>query len=399
MNQNAPVLIWEIAKKLRQNDSFGKLLCEVLYSLSRAMGCEESSLWLLNVKDSRLYVVASVGKRDLTGASLDLDRGIPGAVTRSGNMELIADCASDPRFQDIRTDIPRNLLSLPLKTQYDCLGCLQMTDRRDSDFTRDEVDLCTLAASLIALALEERGFQLTVPESRKVLAALRDISCSSLPDDAPLRQFSLNIYENEMLTVSGESGCGSRTLLRLLNMSLDRGDVREGRFLAGSRDMLNAGDDGIDEYHRGFVACVYRDCPLIAGKSIKANLELTTKKMLEPLTSEEALFLTGMQESSRRMPEELSLKEKQLIGVARALAKKPNLILAEEPGNRLPAKDAREVLSALRSGAKKLGSTLLIATHNPEIALMADRILYMKEGRISRTFINNHPKAPEELVW
>ena len=328
-----------------------------------------------------------------------VDRGIPGAVTRSGKTELISDCATDPRFKQVKGETPRNLLSLPLKTAYDCLGCLQLTDRRTSDFTREDVDICALAASLIAIALEERGVLLTPPASRKVLTALRDLSCRGAADDAPLKQLSLNIYEEEILAIVGESGCGSRTLMRLLHLTSDLSDVREGRFLAAGRDMLNAGEGEIDDYHRGFAAYIYPDCPLIPTMSVKANIELAVRQALDPLTAEEALFLTGLQETAKWMPEKLSLKQKQLVGVARALAKKPDLILAEEPGFYLGAGEAKEVLAALLSGAKKLGATLVIATHNPEIALLADRVLTLREGRIFRTFLNNHPKTPAELVW
>jgi len=399
MKQNPSVLIWEIAGKLREAGSMGTILGQVLQMLTQAAGCEESALWLLNIKDSRLHVVASVGRQDLTGASLDLDKGIPGAVTRGGKIELIADCASDPRFADIKGPIPRNVLSIPLKNQYDCLGCLQMTDRKDSDFTREDVYICSMAASLIAIALGERGASLAETDSKKVLVALRDLSCKQSTDDGALKQLNLNIYEKETLAIVGESGCGSRTLLRLLHLASDRSAVREGRFLAAGRDMLNAGAAAVDEYHRGFVGYVYPDCPLIPTMTVKENIELATKTSLEPLNAAEALFLAGIQDTAKKLPSQLSPKQRQLVGVARALAKKPDLVLAEEPGEHLSAKAASEVLTALVSGVKKLNATLVIVTHNREIAGIADRVLNLKAGRINSVLINREPKAPAELDW
>ncbi len=400
MDQNASVLIWETVKSLQKGGSLEQAMSETLRRLTAAMGCEECALWLLNVKDSRLYVVACVGKQDLTGAFLDLDRGIPGAVTRSGKTELIADCASDPRFAQIKGgNIPRNLLVIPLKNQYECIGCLQLTERKESDFTQEDVYYCTLVASLLAIALGERGVTLRTPESRKALIALRDLTCRKSEDDSALRHLNLNIYEHETLAVLGESGCGSRTLLRLLHLAEGGEEVREGRFLAAGRDMLSAAEGELDDYRRGFVSYIYPDCPLVPTMTVKANIALTAKNALEPLSPEEALFLVGLKDCGRLLPEKLDPRQRQLVGVARALARKPDLILAEEPGGNLAAAAAKEVLGVLLSAAKQLGAAVVLTTHNPEIARTADRVLYLKGGQISEVRVNPEPAAASELEW
>ena len=178
-------------------------------------------------------------------------------------------------------------------------------------------------------------------------------------DDSALRHLNLNIYEHETLAVLGESGCGSRTLLRLLHLAEGGEEVREGRFLAAGRDMLSAAEGELDDYRRGFVSYIYPDCPLVPTMTVKANIALTAKNALEPLSPEEALFLVGLKDCGRLLPEKLDPRQRQLVGVARALARKPDLILAEEPGGNLAAAAAKEVLGVLLSGAIMLAGSLL----------------------------------------
>lgn len=402
MNPNHGALIWKLTRTLREPGSPEENLSRALGDICGALGFEEASLWLLNVRDSRIYIVASLGSRDRLGAYLDLDRGLPGAVTRSAQPVLIADCATDPRFAGARGEnIPRNLLLAPLKTAYDCLGCLQLSDKIGGDLNQEDYQSCLLAASLIAQSLSERGLAQPAPEKRNLLLSLQDIQMPVLPEDpfeAPLSGISLNIYEGEWLALLGERGCGSRNLMALLQLAVPPEGI-EGRIMAMGKDLLRFSPEEREEYRRGFAAFLPADCPLIPTMSLKANVELVSRRCLEPMDPEEALKLAGLEGLGGKLPRDLDALQRARVGIARALARKALLILAEEPGQGLAPQEVRSLLESLKGAAEKLGAALVMSTASEEKSRAANRVLHMQTGRPGRLSVNPRPKAPGDLIW
>lgn len=397
MNPQHAALIWKLTRDLRSQDRTERITADALTALTEALGCEESSLWLLNVRDSRLYIVASVGPQDRLGAFLDLDQGLPGAVSRSGNPLLISDPARDPRFAGAGgSRIPRNIFVIPLKTPYECVGCIQMTNKREGDFSQDDYQVGLLGASLIALALEERGL-ITPPSDRlNQMISLKELEVPvAVQDesDAVLDPVNLNIYEGEWLAVLGEKGCGSRNLHLLLELAFPPEKSR-GRFTVMGRDAIRFTEEERDDYRRGVLGVLESQPPLVPTMTVKGNVEIAARQVLEPMDTEEALELAGLKGLGGKLPGSLSPLEKRRVGLARLLAKKSLLILAEEPGSGLSLAEQNIYLEALRKTAKQLGASVVLFTAQRQRADLADRILTMTEGRFGSLYINRHPVQP-----
>lgn len=399
MNPQHAALIWKLTRDLRSGARTEQITADALTALTEALGCEESSLWLLNVRDSRLYIVASVGSQDRLGAFLDLDQGLPGAVSRSGNPLLISDPARDPRFAGAGR-IPRNIFVIPLKTPYECLGCIQMTNKREGDFSQDDYQMGLLGASLIALALEERGLMAPPSERLNQMISLKELEIPAAvqdESDAILGPLNLNIYEGEWLAVLGERGCGSRNLHQLLELAFPPEKSR-GRFTVMGRDALSFTEEERDDYRRGILGVLEAQPPLVPTMTVKGNVEIASRQVLEPMDTEAALELAGLKGMGGRLPGSLNPLEKRRVGLARLLAKKSLLILAEEPGSGLSLAEQNIYLEALRKTAKQLGASVILFTAQRQRADLADRILTMTGGRFGSLYINRHPvqTAPAE---
>jgi ABC-type lipoprotein export system ATPase subunit len=134
---------------------------------------------------------------------------------------------------------------------------------------------------------------------------------------------------------------------------------------------------------------------LTALENIRFIGEISDK----PMDAEEALSLVGLSERANHFPSALSGGQQQRVAIARAIAKSPRLILADEPTAALDYETGKEVLQVLQAAVKKSGATLVIVTHNTEIAKIANRVIRMKDGKILGVHINPNPLPASELSW
>jgi putative ABC transport system ATP-binding protein len=213
---------------------------------------------------------------------------------------------------------------------------------------------------------------------------------------AALRGVDLDLYDGELVVLLGASGSGKSTLLNILG-GLDVPTTGEVGYR--EHDLSIDDDAGLTAYRREHVGFVFQFYNLIPSLTAKENVALVTDIADDPLDPEEALTLVGLEERMDHFPSELSGGEQQRIAIARAIAKRPDVLLCDEPTGALDFTTGRIVLSVLERVNRDLGTTTAVITHNAPIARMADRVIVMSDGRIKSVERNGAKAHPEDLEW
>ena len=155
----------------------------------------------------------------------------------------------------------------------------------------------------------------------------------------------------------------------------------------------------LTDYRRFDIGFVFQFYNLIPNLTAKENVELAAQICKEHMEAEEALAGVGLQERMDHFPAQLSGGEQQRVAIVRALAKKPKLLLCDEPTGALDDQTGRQVLTLLQSTVKESGMSVVVITHNAALIPMADRVIRVKDGRVASVSDNETPKAVEEIQW
>jgi putative ABC transport system ATP-binding protein len=211
-----------------------------------------------------------------------------------------------------------------------------------------------------------------------------------------LRGIDLDLYRGEFAVMLGASGSGKSTLLNILG-GLDT--PTEGHVLYGDRDLTRASEKELTTYRRYHVGFVFQFYNLIPSLTARENVAVVTEISRSPMTPEDALHMVGLADRVHHFPAQLSGGEQQRVAIARAIAKNPDVLLCDEPTGALDSKTGIVVLQALQRVNVELGTTTAVITHNAGIAKMADRVIHLADGRISRVDINDTRIDPGQLSW
>jgi putative ABC transport system ATP-binding protein len=211
-----------------------------------------------------------------------------------------------------------------------------------------------------------------------------------------LRGVDVDIDEGHMMVLLGPSGSGKSTFLNILG-GLDRATAGHAWFY--DLDLTACDDDALTRYRRQSVGFVFQFYNLIASLTARENVALITEISDDPMDPAEALALVGLKERLDHFPAQLSGGEQQRVAIARAVAKNPRVLLCDEPTGALDSVTGVQVLDALDSINRELGTTVFIITHNAVVADMADEVVSFGDGRIVSRHENAKRKAPLELKW
>jgi putative ABC transport system ATP-binding protein len=211
-----------------------------------------------------------------------------------------------------------------------------------------------------------------------------------------LRDLDLDIMQGEFVVLLGPSGSGKSTLLNILG-GLDA--PTSGRAAWRDHELTGADEAALTAYRRDHVGFVFQFYNLIPSLTARENVELVAEIARDPMRPEEALALVGLSHRLDHFPGQLSGGEQQRVAVARAIVKRPDALLCDEPTGALDVETGKLVLSAIARANREVGATTVVITHNAAIAGMADRVLRMGGGRIVAVERNARRLAPEELVW
>ncbi|MBY0565479.1 MAG: ABC transporter ATP-binding protein [Hyphomonadaceae bacterium] len=211
-----------------------------------------------------------------------------------------------------------------------------------------------------------------------------------------LSGIDLDIAEGELLILLGPSGSGKSTMLNIMG-GLDRASDGQVRF----RDMsLTAMDErALTNFRRKHVGFIFQFYNLIPSLTAHENVELVGEIADNPMSAQEALGLVGLGERMEHFPAQLSGGEQQRVAVARAIAKRPAVLLCDEPTGALDLKTGVRVLEALVEVNARTHATTLVVTHNADVARLGDRVVRFLDGKIRSIDVNAKRTPPSELVW
>ena len=206
----------------------------------------------------------------------------------------------------------------------------------------------------------------------------------------------IDLFPGEMVVLLGPSGSGKSTLLNNLG-GLDV--PTSGTLAYRGRDLTGSDEDELTAFRRDAVGFVFQFYNLIPSLTARENVSLITEIAQDPMTPEEALDLVELGDRMDHFPSQMSGGQQQRVAIARAIAKRPEVLLCDEPTGALDVKTGITVLEAIEKVNLDIGTLTVLITHNAVMAEMADRVIHLMDGKISRTVRNPTRRPVRSLQW
>ena len=211
-----------------------------------------------------------------------------------------------------------------------------------------------------------------------------------------LKDVTFEVEQGEFIVVLGPSGSGKSTLLNIVG-GMDK--PTGGEIWYKDRELTGYTADQLSDYRKDVVGVVFQFFNLIPSLNAVENVELAASIVKEHMDPKEVLAMVGLGGRERHFPAQLSGGEQQRVSIARAIVKKPDLLLCDEPTGALDSKNSVAIVKLLLEVGRSLKCPVMTITHNAEMARVADRVFHMKDGRLERITVNEHPCQAEELDW
>lgn len=207
---------------------------------------------------------------------------------------------------------------------------------------------------------------------------------------------SFSIKQGEFAVVVGSSGAGKTTVLNILG-GMD--SPTEGEIIVDGNNISKFSEKQLIRYRRHEIGFVFQFYNLVPNLTARENVELAAQICSNPMNAAGALKSVGLEDRISNFPSQLSGGEQQRVSIARALAKRPKLLLCDEPTGALDYNTGRAILKLLQETCKREKMTVALITHNQAITPMADHIITMKSGKIISNVYNDNPKSVDEIEW
>lgn len=207
---------------------------------------------------------------------------------------------------------------------------------------------------------------------------------------------SFTVEKGELCVIVGQSGAGKTTLLNILG-GMDR--LTSGEVFLDGKEVSKLNANELALFRRQNVGFVFQFYNLIPNLTAFENVEMAAQLVKEPISCDLLMNEVGLAERKNNFPAQLSGGEQQRVAIARAIAKNPKLLLCDEPTGALDYQTGKSILKLLQSLSIEKGMTVVIITHNSALTAMADRVIKVKNGRITSNVVNENPVNVETIEW
>ena len=207
---------------------------------------------------------------------------------------------------------------------------------------------------------------------------------------------SFSIEQGELVVIVGPSGAGKTTVLNILG-GMDT--ATSGKLYVDGKDITAYNSKQLTGYRRDDIGFVFQFYNLIPNLTALENVEMALQICRNPLDARAVLKEVGLEERMDNFPAQLSGGEQQRVSIARALAKNPKLLLCDEPTGALDYNTGKAILKLLQEMCREKGMTVIVITHNSALAPMADRLIKIKNGKVSSMKVNENPISIDEIEW
>ncbi len=211
-----------------------------------------------------------------------------------------------------------------------------------------------------------------------------------------LDNVSFEIEKGKIAVVLGPSGSGKSTLINIIG-GIDAAD--EGKVIVDGKDITKYKDNELTEYRRENIGFVFQFYNLIPNLTVYENIEISANICDDPMRVETILDAVGMKDMQNRFPRELSGGQQQRVSIARAIVKKPKILLCDEPTGALDYKTSKEILKLVSDVNRHFNTTVMIITHNQAIADMAHKVIRLRSGVIVEDRDNLSLIPAERIEW
>lgn len=211
-----------------------------------------------------------------------------------------------------------------------------------------------------------------------------------------LDDISFSIEKGEFVVIVGVSGAGKTTVLNVLG-GMD--SATSGELIVDGNEISEYSARELTTYRRNDIGFIFQFYNLVQNLTAVENIELATEICEDSLEPEDVLYKVGLKDRRDNFPSQLSGGEQQRIAIARALAKNPKLLLCDEPTGALDYRTGKSILKLLKTTNREQGMTVIVVTHNMEIATMADKVIKIKNGKVEETVVNHNPTPVERIEW
>ena len=242
----------------------------------------------------------------------------------------------------------------------------------------------------------EKVSQVKIPKAVFHIHAVTKIYQVGEVEVRALNGVDLDLFEGEFVVLLGPSGSGKSTLLNILG-GLDVPTTGEVFYF--DHNLSGSDDKELTRFRRDHVGFVFQFYNLIPSLTALENVALVAEIAENPMDASEALKLVDLGDRLHHFPAQLSGGEQQRIAIARAIVKRPDVLLCDEPTGALDITTGIRVLEALQQVNQQLGTTTAVITHNAAIASMADRVIRISSGRITDIHQNQIKASPKDLNW
>lgn len=211
-----------------------------------------------------------------------------------------------------------------------------------------------------------------------------------------LKDVDMNINEGEIMVILGASGSGKSTLLNVIS-GLD--SPTSGEIYFNDQVISRYTSSQLTKFRRDELGFIFQQYNLLQNLTVRENVEIGAALSKQPLNIDEVISVVGLGDKANKYPYQLSGGEQQRVAIARSVAKNPAIMFCDEPTGALDENTGKQVLELLQNMNEKYGMTIVIITHNPSIAELADRVVRMNSGEIQEQWKNEYKKKVREIKW